>query len=233
MGARHKRVLLHGRGLRTEAVLNLGNTQIMPKDPPSPSAGTPVNAERSVPPELVVADAAAWRAWLEQNDAASDGVWLILAKKGTQAPTVLTYAEALEEALCSGWIDGRRNTVDQKTYRQHFTPRRARSLWSKRNVELVAGLIEAGRMRGRGQAEIDRAMADGRWDRAYGGPAALEVPADLEAALAAVPEAAEAFGELGRSARYPILHAVVTAPNDKVRAARIARQVARLAGGVT
>ena len=188
--------------------------------------------ERAAPPELVVADAAAWRAWLQENDAVSDGVWLILAKKGTRIPTSLTYAEALGEALCSGWIDGRRNTVDSATFRQHFTPRRARSLWSKRNVELVAGLIEAGRMRVRGQAEIDRAQADGRWDRAYAGPAALEVPADLDAALAAAPDAAAAFAGLGRSARYPILHQVVTAPNDTVRAARIARQVARLADGV-
>ena len=187
--------------------------------------------ERAAPPELVVADAAAWQAWLQENDEASDGVWLILAKKGTRIPTSLTYAEALEEALCSGWIDGRRNTVDSATFRQHFTPRRARSLWSKRNVELVAGLIQAGRMRVRGQAEIDRAQADGRWDRAYGGPAALEVPADLDAALAAAPDAAAAFAGLGRSARYPILHQVVTAPNDAVRAARIARQVARLADG--
>ncbi|MFJ2506739.1 YdeI/OmpD-associated family protein [Arthrobacter citreus] len=187
--------------------------------------------ERAAPPELVVADAAAWRAWLQENDDVSDGVWLILAKKGTRIPTSLTYAEALEEALCSGWIDGRRNTVDSATFRQHFTPRRARSLWSKRNVELVAGLIQAGRMRVRGQAEIDRAQADGRWDRAYGGPAALEVPADLDAALAAAPDAAAAFAGLGRSARYPILHQVVTAPNDAVRAARIARQVARLADG--
>ncbi|MFF3036816.1 YdeI/OmpD-associated family protein [Arthrobacter citreus] len=187
--------------------------------------------ERAAPPELVVADAAAWRAWLQENDDVSDGVWLILAKKGTRIPTSLTYAEALEEALCSGWIDGRRNTVDSATFRQHFTPRRARSLWSKRNVELVAGLIQAGRMRVRGQAEIDRAQADGRWDRAYGGPAALEVPADLDAALTAAPDAAAAFAGLGRSARYPILHQVVTAPNDAVRAARIARQVARLADG--
>lgn len=187
--------------------------------------------ERAAPPELVVADAAAWRAWLQENDDVSDGVWLILAKKGTRIPTSLTYAEALEEALCSGWIDGRRNTVDSATFRQHFTPRRARSLWSKRNVELVAGLIQAGRMRVRGQAEIDRAQADGRWDRAYGGPAALEVPADLDAALAAAPDAAAAFAGLGRSARYPILHQVVTALNDAVRAARIARQVARLADG--
>ena len=186
--------------------------------------------ERAVPPELTVADAAAWRAWLQENDVVSDGVWLILAKKGTRVPTSLTYAEALEEALCSGWIDGRRNAVDSATFRQHFTPRRARSLWSKRNLELLGGLIEAGRMRRRGQDEIDRAQADGRWDRAYGGPAALEVPGDLLAALSAAPDAAEAFAKLGRSARYPILHQVVTAPNDKVRAARIAREVARLAG---
>ena len=192
----------------------------------------PLMSERAVPPELVLADATAWRDWLQENDSVSDGVWLILAKKGTRVPTSLTYAEALEEALCSGWIDGRRNAVDSAVFRQHFTPRRARSLWSKRNVDLAAELTASGRMRGRGQAEIDRARVDGRWDRAYGGPAALEVPADLEAALSAAPDAAEAFGNLGRSARYPILHTVVTAPNDRVRAARVAREVARLAGGL-
>ena len=204
---------------RTKAVLFMRETRGMP--------GTSAPAV----PELTVADAAAWRAWLEKHESASNGVWLVLAKKGTQSPTSLTYSQALEEALCSGWIDGRRNSVDQTTYRQHFTPRRARSLWSKRNIELTAGLIAAGRMRERGHAEISRAQADGRWENAYPGAAALDVPADLQAALDAHPAAAAAFTALSRTARYPVLLQIVTATNDDVRAARILRQVARLAGG--
>ena len=178
-----------------------------------------------------MADAAAWRTWLDEHETVSNGVWLVLARKGVQSPTSLTYAQALEEALCSGWIDGRRNSVDQMTYRQHFTPRRARSLWSKRNIELTAGLIDAGRMRERGYAEIARAKGDGRWDSAYPGAGSLEVPVDLRAALDSEPAAAAAFAALGRTARYPVLLQVVTASNDAVRAARIARQVARLAEG--
>ncbi|WP_330950492.1 YdeI/OmpD-associated family protein [Microbacterium aurantiacum] len=150
-------------------------------------------------------DAAAWRAWLDRHEDSSDGVWLTLAKKGTTTPTSLTYAEALDEARCSGWIDGRKHAVDTATYRQHFTPRRARSMWSKRNVDHVTRLIDTGRMRDRGIAEIERAKADGRWDRAYEGSAAITVPADLRAALDAEPHAEAAFQTLSKSARYPIL----------------------------
>lgn len=189
---------------------------------------------RSTPPaQLTVADAAAWRAWLDRNEHTSEGVWLVLAKKGTTVPTSLSYAEALREALCSGWIDGRRNAVDDATYRQHFTPRRARSLWSRRNVDLVGGLIETGRMRERGLLEVSRAQADGRWDRAYAGPATIEVPPDLQAALDSSPTAASAFRALSRASRYRILLHVTTAPNDTARAARITRQVDRLATSVT
>jgi uncharacterized protein YdeI (YjbR/CyaY-like superfamily) len=177
---------------------------------------------------LTVVDAAAWREWLDENESSSDGVWVTLAKKGTRTPTSLTYAQALDEALCSGWIDGRKNAVDAATYRQHFTPRRARSLWSKRNVELVAALIESGRMRDRGSAEIARAQADGRWDRAYAGAASITVPEDLRAALRATPRADEAFAALGSTARYPILLDVSTGSTEAVRARRIARHVARL-----
>jgi len=139
---------------------------------------------------LTVADAGAWRTWLDEHEDGSDGVWLTLAKKGAHAPTSLTYREALDEALCSEWIDGRKNSIDGATFRQHFTPRRRRSLWSARNVELVAALTAAGRMRDRGRAEVDRARADGRWDRAYAGAATIEVPADLLEALQASPTAA-------------------------------------------
>src|SRR6478609_5320658 len=114
---------------------------------------------------FVVADAAAWRAWLDDNEDLSDGVWLVLAKKGTTAPTTLTYTQALDEALCSGWIDGQKASLDAATFLQRFTPRRAASLWSARNVRIVERLVEEGRMRPRGHAEIDRAKADGRWAR--------------------------------------------------------------------
>ncbi|WP_399880021.1 YdeI family protein [Streptomyces sp. BBFR51] len=179
--------------------------------------------------QLTVTDAAAWRAWLDENEGTSNGVWVILAKKGTHTPTSLTYAQALEEALCSGWIDGRKNAIDSATYRQHFTPRRPRSLWSKRNVALVTGLIESGRMRERGRAEIERARTDGRWERAYAGSATIDVPGDLLTALRATPGAETAFLALGSSARYPILLDVTTASNDTVRATRIVRHVTRLA----
>lgn len=179
-------------------------------------------------PELTVADVGRWRAWLDDNESVSDGVRLVLAKKGTTTPTTLTYAEALDEALCSGWIDGRRQSRDATTFWQHFTPRRSRSLWSTRNVDIVARLTDEGRMRPRGADEIDRARADGRWQRAYAGPATIEVPPDLQAALDATPSAARTFGALNKTQRYAVLHPVVTAANDTVRAARIARQVARL-----
>lgn len=178
--------------------------------------------------QLTVADAAAWRAWLDAHEHDADGVWLTLAKKGTTSPTALTYAHALDEALCSGWIDGRRQSIDAATYRQHFTPRRARSLWSKRNVAHVTRLIETGRMRERGHAEIERAKADGRWDRAYGGAATMAVPTALRLALDADPRASAAFEALSKSQRYPILLDIVTAPNESVRTARIGRQVRRL-----
>lgn len=182
---------------------------------------------------FVVADAAAWRAWLHGHEDTSDGVWLVLAKKGTTSPTSLTYAQALDEALCSGWIDGSKRGLDAATFLQRFTPRRKASLWSKRNVGLVAALVEAGRMRPRGQAEVDRAKADGRWDRAYAGAATAEVPEDLRGALDATPTAAALFAELDATNRYAVLHRVVTAPSDTARANRIAKLVAGLSRGET
>ncbi|WP_220038011.1 YdeI family protein [Curtobacterium sp. MCBD17_032] len=182
---------------------------------------------------FVVADAAAWRAWLDGHEDTSDGVWLVLAKKGTTSPTSLTYAQALDEALCSGWIDGSKRGLDAATFLQRFTPRRKASLWSKRNVGLVAALVEAGRMRPRGQAEVDRAKDDGRWDRAYAGAATAEVPEDLRAALDAAPTAAALFAELDATNRYAVVHRVVTAPSDTARANRIAKLVGGLTRGET
>ncbi|WP_203135597.1 YdeI/OmpD-associated family protein [Microbacterium sp. JZ31] len=185
------------------------------------------------PEELVVADVTAWRAWLDAHESDSDGVWLVLAKKGTTVPTSLTYAEALEEALCSGWIDGRRQGVDAVVFRQHFTPRRKTSLWSERNIGLVERLIEEGRMRPRGQQEIDRAKADGRWQRAYGPAAFAELPEDLAAALAASRAASELFAQLNAQNRYAVLHRVHTAPSPTSRANRIAKLMGMLAQGET
>jgi uncharacterized protein YdeI (YjbR/CyaY-like superfamily) len=181
--------------------------------------------------DLVVADASAWRTWLDENENSSDGVWVVMAKKGVVSPTSLTYAEALDEALCSGWIDGQRRGRDETTFRQRFTPRRRASLWSQRNIGLVQELIAAGRMRPAGHAEIDRAQADGRWERAYAGPATIEVPEDLAAALAGSPSAAKLFPTLDSRNRYAVLHRIVTAPSATARANRLAKLVAMLERG--
>lgn len=183
-------------------------------------------------PRLVVRDQRAFRAWLDANEASSDGIWLILAKKGTVEPTSLTYAQALDEALCSGWIDGQKKGVDERLTSQRFTPRRKASLWSQRNIGLVAALIAEGRMRPRGQAEIDRAQADGRWDRAYAGQATAEVPDDLIAALAvATPAAAALFAGASSTNRYAFIHRLVTAPSATARANRLATLTAMLERG--
>lgn len=183
--------------------------------------------------ELITADAATWREWLVRNEGTSDGVWLVLAKKGTVTPTSLGYDDALDEALCSGWIDGQRRGRDETTFSQRFTPRRARSIWSLRNVGLVDELTAGERMRHRGEAEVAKARADGRWDRAYAGASTVAVPDDLAAALRLDPAADARFAELGGGERYAILHAVITAPNAEVRSNRIARQIELLLARAT
>ncbi len=129
-------------------------------------------------PELTVADTSAWRAWLAEHHDDPNGVWLVLAKKGTTTPTSLTYEQALDEALCHGWIDGQIRRRDESTFRQRFTPRRARSAWSRRNVGHVQRLSAEGRMHPAGVAHVERAKADGRWVTAYAGQASIEVPPD-------------------------------------------------------
>ncbi|WP_062517625.1 YdeI/OmpD-associated family protein [Demequina gelatinilytica] len=181
-------------------------------------------------PELCVADAAAWRAWLDAHERDGDGVWLVLAKKGVTDPTSLTYGEALDEALCSGWIDGQKRSRDAATFLQRFTPRRPRSIWSVRNTEHIARLEAEGRMRPTGRAEVDRARADGRWDRAYAGSATAEVPADLAAALDAAPGLRARFDALSSAERFSILHPLMTAASERTRAARLARALDRLGG---
>jgi uncharacterized protein YdeI (YjbR/CyaY-like superfamily) len=184
-------------------------------------------------PTLTVADAGAWRRWLEEHHEEPDGVWLVLAKKGTREPTSLNYDEALQEALCHGWIDGQVRRLNEGTYCQRFTPRRARSKWSRRNRGIVARLEEEKRMQAGGIAEVERAKADGRWDDAYSGPASAEVPDDLAAALGAEPAAQAMFEILTSQNRYAILFRIGDAKRADTRSRRIEQFVGMLARGET
>ena len=183
--------------------------------------------------ELTVSDAAAWRQWLAENHEQPTGVWLVLAKKGTTEPTSLSYDEALDEALCHGWIDGQVQRRDERTYKQRFTPRRARSKWSKRNVGIVARLLSDGRMHPAGLAAVDEAKADGRWEIAYSGQATIEVPDDLTATLDADPRARAMFEILTSQNRYAILYRIDAAKRPATRARRIVQYVEMLARGET
>jgi uncharacterized protein YdeI (YjbR/CyaY-like superfamily) len=184
-------------------------------------------------PPLVVADADRWRRWLDANHTRSAGVWLLLSKQGTTDPTSLTYEEALDEALGHGWIDGQLRRGDDTTYSRRFTPRGARSSWSKRNVSIIERLMREGRMHQAGLAEVERARADGRWDAAYAGSKTIEVPADLAAALRADPRAQATFEHLTRQNRYAVLYRIETAKRSDTRARRIKELVAMLARGET
>ncbi len=182
-------------------------------------------------PELLVADLAGWRSWLAANHASSPGVRLVLAKKGVTGSTLLTYVDALPEALCYGWIDGQLTRRDEVTYCVRFTPRRARSSWSQRNVEAAERLIAEGRMQPAGLAEVERAKADGRWERAYGGSASMEVPEDLADALAASPRAQAMWEVLTRTNRFAVLYRVHEAKRAETRARRIRQYVEMLERG--
>lgn len=183
-------------------------------------------------PVLLVPDAGAWRAWLAEHGTTSSGVWLVLGRKGGTT-TSLTYAEALDDALCFGWIDGQKRSRDAQTSLQRMTPRRARSIWSARNVDHVARLEREGRMTEAGRAQVRAAQADGRWDRAYGGQANAEVPDDLAAALAASPDATRLWEVLTSTNRFAILFRVQDAKRPETRARRIEQLVAMLARGET
>ncbi|MGJ4844956.1 YdeI/OmpD-associated family protein [Leifsonia sp. Le1] len=182
-------------------------------------------AEHSI---LYLPDAAAWRDWLQRNHETEAGVRLAIAKKNS-GHTSPTYAEAVDGALCFGWIDGRRNSLDDTHFLQTFTPRGRRSIWSQRNRELVAALIESGEMTEHGMREIERAQADGRWDAAYQRQSDKTVPDDLAAALAANPEAAAFFETISGQNRFAIIFRVSTAKRADTRARRIATFVDQLA----
>ncbi|WKL14045.1 YdeI/OmpD-associated family protein [Comamonas testosteroni] len=176
--------------------------------------------------------AKAFEAWLKKNHATSDGLWLKIAKRGSNETSV-TYPEAVEIALCWGWIDGQKKSLDDQHYLQRFTPRRARSVWSRINVNKVQALIDAGRMQAPGEAQVEAAKADGRWARAYDGARTSTVPEDLQAALEAEPAAKTFFASINASNRYAILWRIQTAARAETRARRIAQLVGMLARGET
>lgn len=181
--------------------------------------------------ELVVADLSAWRRWLKAHGTKQDEAWLVLAKKGVTEPTSLTYDQALDEALCHGWIDGQKASRDASTFKQRFTPRRPKSPWSARNVEIVGRLLADGRMTAQGLLMVEQAKADGRWDSAYAGQATMEVPADLASALQQNQRASEMFEILTKQNRYAILYRIASAKREETRLRRIQQFVDMLERG--
>jgi uncharacterized protein YdeI (YjbR/CyaY-like superfamily) len=172
--------------------------------------------------------AAAWQDWLAEHHGAADGLWLKFAKKNAPEQT-LTFAEALDVALCFGWIDAQIRGLDDAFWVKRFTPRRPGSRWSKINTQKAEELIAAGRMRPAGLAEVEKAKADGRWDVAYAGSRTITVPDDLAAALAANPEAAAFFATLNSQNRYAILHRIGAVKRPETRVRKIAQYVQMLA----
>lgn len=182
------------------------------------------------PEFLRFADGAEWERWLAANHDAKTEAWLLIGKKNSDAG-LISIGEALDGALCFGWIDGQRKGFDDKTFLQRYSRRRVRSSWSQVNVGKVETLIDAGRMRPAGFAEIDAAKADGRWEAAYVSQANAAVPEDLEAALAHDPAAREAFQQLGKTERYLIILQVLKARTPESRATVLSKAVEKLAKG--
>jgi len=174
-------------------------------------------------------NAAAWNKWLSAHHG-DPGAWLKIAKKGSGA-TTLSFEQAIEVALCNGWIDGLRRGLDEVFFLQRFTPRKPRSLWSKINVAKVERLIEAGRMRPAGVREVEAAKTDGRWQAAYDGAARMQVPDDLANALAENRKAQAFFEALDRTNRFAFCFRVHTAVKPETRRARIEKFVGMLARG--
>jgi uncharacterized protein YdeI (YjbR/CyaY-like superfamily) len=188
----------------------------------------PTRAQAPTDEPVTFATPKAWAAWLRKHHASSTGIWVRIAKKGTPDPSV-TYLEAVDEALCWGWIDAQKKGVDERWWQQRFTPRAPRSIWSKINRDKVAALVAAGRMQAPGAAAVERAKGNGQWDAAYDSPRTATVPDDLAAALAASPPAAAAFAGLDSANRYAILFRLHTAKKAETRARRITELVAMLA----
>lgn len=181
-------------------------------------------------PTLTLKTEAQWEAWLEQHGATSPGIWLRLAKRGAEHPTI-TYAEALEVALCFGWIDGQKRAEDDRYWLQRFTPRTRKSAWSKINKAKAEALIASGRVRPAGLQEIERAKKDGRWDAAYASASTATVPPDLQEALDGNPKAREFFATLNSQNRYAVLYRIQAAKKPETRARKIAQFVEMLGKG--
>lgn len=169
----------------------------------------------------------AWETWLEANSALSKGLWLKMAKKETGIPSV-DYAQALESALCYGWIDGQKAALDEQFWLQKFTPRRPNSRWSKINCEKAEALILAGRMQPAGFRQVEQAKADGRWEAAYHSQSKTAIPPDLQAELDKHSAAGEFFKTLNSANRYAILYRLETAKKPETRAARLRKFIEML-----
>jgi uncharacterized protein YdeI (YjbR/CyaY-like superfamily) len=190
-----------------------------------------VSAEDGLP-RIHFASQAEWEGWLEEHHDGADGVWIKMGKKDAGLASV-RYPEVLESALCFGWIDGRREALDERFFLQRFTGRRPRSRWSRINRETAERLIAEGRMRAAGLAEVERAKADGRWEAAYEGQRRIAVPADLQRELEARPKAREFFAQLNRQNRYAILYRLQDAKKPQTRARRLMKFLAMLEAGET
>jgi uncharacterized protein YdeI (YjbR/CyaY-like superfamily) len=191
-----------------------------------------VTEERGGLPILAFADVDAFEAWLEAHGTKSRGIWIKFAKAGSGVASV-SKQEAIDAALCFGWIDGQLDKYDERYWLIRFTPRRARSKWSQVNVKRAEELIEAGRMRPAGLAKVGAAKADGRWDAAYAPQSKAEVPPDLQAALDANPKAAAFFKTLKGAHRYAILYRIGAVKKAETRARKVAEFVAMLERGET
>lgn len=178
-------------------------------------------------PILPFRSQAAWEAWLSRQHATSEGLWLKLAKKDSGIPSV-TYPEAVESALCFGWIDGQKMPFDGTYWLQRFTPRRARSKWSKINCDKIDDLAKAGRLRPAGLREVEAAKRDGRWENAYGSQRTITIPPDFQAELDKRPRAKKRFAELSASNRYAILYRLHDAKRPETRSRRLKEMIQRL-----
>ena len=185
---------------------------------------------RKVKPDykiIAFKDSDAWRRWLDGNHDKTDGVWLRIYKKASATPTV-SYSEALDEALCYGWIDGQKKGYDEESFLQKFTPRRAKSMWSKRNIEHIQRLTEQGRMMPAGIAEVERAKEDGRWAAAYDNPSEMAIPSDFLIELKRHPVAEKFFGTLNKANTYAIAWRLQTAKTEETRKRRQEKIIALL-----
>lgn len=178
-------------------------------------------------PVLAFESQRTWEGWLDENAATSKGLWLKIAKKGLSIQSV-SYPEALDAALCQGWIDGQKASFDERFWLQRFTPRKPRSSWSKVNRQKVTELVQRGKMKPRGLEEVERAKRDGRWDAAYDAQSAATVPDDLRRRLDENPQASAFFATLDSRNRYAILHRIQEAKKPETRARRIEKYVAML-----